>query len=268
MGSSPYRSVSSEGNQAGPPPPAKTWLYAGYVGTQQNFCTLQKYGAQYAQRILVLMDAAIPMATEDKSDISWPIPPALRFTKVATAAMSEERMRKEARTCMRASLVLIGTNGQVNASEQAMVPGWMRLWPLMHSKYTNMDDLARHSTSQPALKRELALELSTRTNAMWWWTDAKGAIGQAVHTGILPLETGTVLEQSMPLHQRAHLGAAHYWQSSVLLATGKAITFRRCPNSTRPQPPEGGGGGSILFAPTLVKVSRTNSLRLEKQWNI
>ena len=201
------------------PPPAKTWLYAGYVGTQQNFCTLQKYGAQYAQRILVLMDAAIPMATEDKSDISWPLPPALRFTKVATAAMSEERMRKEARTCMRASLVLIGTNGQVNASEQAMVPGWMRLWPLMHSKYTNMDDLARHSTSQPALKRELALELSTRTNAVWWWTDAKGALGQAVHTGILPLETGTVLEQSMPLHQRAHLGAAHYWQSSVLLAT-------------------------------------------------
>ena len=24
----------------------------------------------------------------------------------------------------------------------------------------------------------------------------------------------------------------------------KAVTFRRCPNSTRPQPPEGGGGGS------------------------
>ena len=200
-------------------PPAKTWLYAGYVGSQQSFHTLQTYGAQFEQRILVLVDATIPWADEDTSNITWPLPPALRFTKVGTAAMSAERMQKEARTCIKASLVLIGENGQVNASEQAMVPDWMRLWPLMHSKYTNTDDLARHSTSQLALKRELARELSTRQNAVWWWTDAKGALGQAAHTGILPLETGTVLEQSMPLHQRSHLGAAHYWQCGVLLAT-------------------------------------------------
>ncbi len=68
------------------------------------------------QRILVLVDATIPWADEDTS-ITWPLPPALRFTKVGTAAMYAERMQKEARTCIKASLVLIGENGQVNASD-------------------------------------------------------------------------------------------------------------------------------------------------------
>ncbi len=28
---------------------------------------------------------------------------------------------------------------------------------------------------------------------------------------------------------------------------GKSILFGRCPNGTRPQPPEGGGAGCVLF---------------------
>jgi len=95
--------------------------------------------------------------------------------------------------------------------------------------------LPRQTAQQPELQ-----ELQARIVKIEYKMEQFVAQGQAPASAAATPAQGEGNERERDLKQKVQ-------ELEGQVAGGKTITFRLCPDSTRPQPPEGGGGGSKVW---------------------
>jgi hypothetical protein len=110
-------------------PPPNTWLYAGYVDCTRRAEILVEYSERHRIPILVLINESIPWHGSGASEptLRWPLPPAPRFSRQATAAMEATNAKEQRKLETQARLVLIGARQQTGAGgAQPELPDWLR----------------------------------------------------------------------------------------------------------------------------------------------
>jgi hypothetical protein len=100
-------------------PPASTWLYAGYVDCTRRAEILAEYSERHGIPILALTNESIPWHGSGASEptLRWPLPPAPRFSRQATAAMEATNAKEQRKLETQARLVLLGVRQRTGAGD-------------------------------------------------------------------------------------------------------------------------------------------------------